>query len=116
MSTPTCRISAVSDDWAMKGCHIHVGRVEVSLHPDHLGGLTFDCPFSSTSAESLEAAISVVQACLADGEFLSRLISAIERATEHMPSVQGFWATKANGRLKEFKHLLQALHRMHARS
>jgi hypothetical protein len=96
----------------MKGCHVHVGRIEISLHPDNSGGIVFDCPFASSSAKDFDAATSVLRACLRDSQFRDQLHSAIRRAMEHMPSVQGFWAKKANGRLREFKFLLLALGRM----
>ncbi len=107
-----CRISKVCDDWASKGCHVHVGRVEVSIHPDHLGGITFDSPFASTPEPDWVAAKAIVLSRLEDPQFRAQLRSAIQRATEYMPSVTGFWATKANGRLLEFKYLLLALERM----
>jgi len=112
MNRSECRISAVSDDWAMKGCHVHVGRVEVSIHPDNFGGVTYRSPFSSTTDKELAPAIAVVKMHLADASFLTSLISAVGRASEHMPSVEGFWAERANGRLFEFMRLLRALHRM----
>ena len=43
-----CRISAVSEDWVDKGCHVHVASVELALRPDHLGGIVFRSVFSST--------------------------------------------------------------------
>jgi hypothetical protein len=107
-----CEISAVSDDWASKGCHVHVGRVEVSIHPDHLGGVCFDSPFSSTRMRDLEAATSSVRESLSDPEFRRQLRAAIERAQVHMLSIQGLWQAKARGRLLEFKYLILALDRM----
>ena len=101
----------MSDDWAMKGCHVHVGKVEVSIHPNHLGGVLFRTPFSSTPTVELDAAITVVRSWLNDTSFRQRLLAAIERAAEHMPSIEGFWSTRANGRLKEFKFLILALQR-----
>jgi hypothetical protein len=56
--------------------------------------------------------VSVVREWLEDPEFRTRLITSIERAAEHMASIQGFWSERANGRLKEFKFLLLALHRI----
>ena len=42
-----CRISPISDDWVVKGCHLHVGKVEVVLRPDLLRtrpvAITVDC-------------------------------------------------------------------------
>jgi hypothetical protein len=106
-----CRISTVSDDWAAKGCHVHVGNVEVSLHPDHLGGIVFDTPFSTTPGRDLRAAIARVKDALNDSRFRSQLGAAIRRAMAYMPGVVGYWSVKARGRLREFKFLLLALER-----
>jgi hypothetical protein len=108
----TCRISAISDDWASKGCHVHVGRIEVAIRPDHLGRVAFKKVFSSTPDGDLLKAVSIVKLSLGDDGFRTRLRSAIERAKLHMPSVEGYWEAKARGRLLEFKFLLLALDRM----
>jgi hypothetical protein len=34
-----CLPSAVADDWVKKGCHIHVHGVELTVAPDHQGGV-----------------------------------------------------------------------------
>ena len=31
------RVSAVTDDWVAKGCHIHIDWVELAVRPDHDG-------------------------------------------------------------------------------
>jgi hypothetical protein len=98
-----CRISAVSDDWVSKGCHVHIGRVEVSIPPDHLGGLCFRSPFSSIGDKDLDAAITLVSHSLPDPEFRRSVRSAVERAMIYLLSIEGFWVAKVRGRLREFK-------------
>jgi hypothetical protein len=105
-----CEISAVSGDWANKGCHVHVGRAEVSIHPDHLGGVCFR--LIRGREQERDAAFAVVRQCLGDPRFRRQLRSAVDRAREYMPSVEGHFATKARGRMREFKYLVLALDRM----
>ena len=114
MDRTTCRISKVGNDWAMKDCHVHIGRLEISIHPDHLGGVVFDRPFEIGSDQDYEAARNVVEACLREASFRAELRSAIERAMQHMQSISGYWSRKARGRMKEFKFLLLAIERMEA--
>jgi hypothetical protein len=34
-----CRISKINVDWVAKGCHIHVGPVELAVRPGENGGI-----------------------------------------------------------------------------
>ena len=61
-----CRISPVGEDWVKKGCHVHVGCVELVLCPDHLGGIVFRSPFSSAMQWELDAAAGLVTGMLED--------------------------------------------------
>jgi hypothetical protein len=44
-----CQASKVTDDWVVKGCHIHIGAVELIVFPDHKGGLGFKSFFTVTA-------------------------------------------------------------------
>jgi hypothetical protein len=75
-----CRISPVSEDWADKGCHLHVGKVEVALRPDHVGGIVCRRVFSKTEDWEIEAASKLVDAALADTVWRRKLRATVERA------------------------------------
>ena len=36
-----CQASRVSTDWVVKGCHIHIGAVELRVFPDDKGSVGF---------------------------------------------------------------------------
>ena len=67
------RISPISDDWVVKGCHLHVGTVEVALRPDHLGGIVCRKVFSTTADWEIDAASKEVMKWLEDPAWRSRL-------------------------------------------
>jgi hypothetical protein len=106
-----CRISPVGDDWVKKGCHVHVGVVELALRLDHLGGIVFRSPFSSTSEWELNAAARLVGRLLDDSVWRKKLEEAIERAMVHLMGVRGPMYDLARGRLFELRKLLRALER-----
>ncbi len=106
-----CRISAVSDDWVAKGCHVHVASVELALRPDHLGGIAY-CPvFSSTNTWQLWVAEQLVKVKLEDVPWRNKLKNTIERAMTHLMGVQGANYDLARGRLLELRMLVRALER-----
>ena len=84
-----CRISAVSEDWVGKGCHVHVASVELALRPDHLGGIVFRPVFSTTDDWQLWVAARLVEAKLDDVLWCNKLKDTIERAMTHLMGVQG---------------------------
>src|SRR5207249_6707125 len=49
-----CQASKVTDDWVVKGCHIHIGAVELVVFPDHRGGVGFK-PFFTVTAKNEKA-------------------------------------------------------------
>jgi hypothetical protein len=107
-----CRPSVVTEDWVKKGCHIHVGAVELVVRPDHLGGVVFRPWFSKTPPEQAAVAIKIArEQCLADEDMRRRWIRDIEHAALYMLGYEGSLESLANGRLLEFKFLVLALER-----
>jgi hypothetical protein len=106
-----CRISPVGDDWVKKGCHVHVGGVELALRPDHLGGIVFRSLFASTLEWELDAAARLVSGLLDDPVWRKHLEEAIERAMIHLMGVRGPMYELARGRLFELRKLHRALER-----
>jgi len=106
-----CRISAVSEDWVGKGCHVHAASVELALRPDHLGGIVFRRVFSSTDDWQLWVAEQLVKAKLDDVLWRNKLKGTIERAMTHLIGVQGQNYDLARGRLFELRMLVRALER-----
>ncbi len=108
------RISAISDDWVGKGCHIHIDRVELAVRPNHLGGVIFERVFSSTRDADFEVAARIAHDLLGDAEFRSKLRDSIRRAMTYLLGTTGRQRPLARGRLREFKFLLVALDRLEA--
>jgi len=106
-----CRISPVGDDWVVKGCHLHVGRIEVVLRPDHKGGIVCRKVFSSTTDREIDLASGEVTEWLKDPVVRARLTNRIERAMEYLLGVVGELNVTARGRLREFRMILVALER-----
>jgi hypothetical protein len=106
-----CRISVVGEDWANKGCHLHVRGVEVVLRPDHLGSVTCKKLFASTSDWKADAASVLVFEQLKDPKWRRRLIHSIERAMVFLLGVQAQKQPRARGSLREMRELLRALER-----
>ena len=107
-----CRPSVVADDWVVKGCHIHVGGVELAVRPDHTGGIVFRPVFSSTPKAEIAAAIRVaVRDCLTDPTHRARWRRDIGRAMRFLRTYTGALESLANGRLLEFRFLLIAIDR-----
>jgi hypothetical protein len=109
-----CRISPISDDWVVKGCHLHVGKVEVVLRPDHLGGIVCRKVFSTTADWEIEAASKEIRKALEDPEWRGRLKGRLEGAMDFLLGVEGRLYPKARGRLREFRMLVVALGRLEA--
>jgi hypothetical protein len=107
-----CLPSVVTNDWVVKGCHIHVGAVELRVAPDHKGSVIFLPVFSSTSIVPLGKAIKIAkQRCLPDVNVRDRWKRSLRQATRFMLGYRGILSTKANGRMFEFKLLIIALDR-----
>jgi hypothetical protein len=106
--------SIVTNDWVVKGCHIHMGAVELAVFPDHKGGVGFRSVFAVTARnrDAINAALnSVVHDCLQDPLVRSRWIRSLRNAIIFMVSFDGEPSTLANGRMVEFKFLIDALER-----
>jgi hypothetical protein len=109
-----CQASKVTDDWVVKGCHIHIGAVELIVFPDHKGGLGFK-PFFTVTARNqravTEATRMAQEECLPDPQVRKRWIRSLNQAMSYMLSFDGEPSTLANGRMLEFKFLIIALER-----
>ena len=103
-----CRISPVGDDWVKKGCHVHVGSVELVLRPDHLGGIVFRSPFSSALPWELDAAARLVSDLLDDPTWRGKLKETVEKAMAHLMGVRGTMYDLARGKLYELRKLVRS--------
>ena len=90
-----CRISPVSDDWAVKGCHAHFGRTEFAIRPDHLGGFVCRKVFSSTTDEELPEAEKAFELSMRDRDWRRKLREAVARG---MKDLQGLCRGNAVGK------------------
>ncbi len=108
------RISVISDDWVDKGCHIHIRHVELSVHPDHLGGIVFRRVFSSTLDADYHRANQIALDLLGDGEFVRKLATDVRRAMNFLQGITGYKRSLALGRLREFNFILVALEKLEA--
>jgi hypothetical protein len=107
-----CRISKVNDDWVEKGCHVHVGNVEVALRPDHLGGVVCRKVYSRIADWELDAATKVVLEQLRKSRWRRQLRRTVKKGMVHLLGVEGEDRAAARGRLRELRMLLVALERM----
>ena len=109
-----CQPSKVTNDWVVKGCHIHIGAVELVVFPDHRGGLGVK-PFFRVTAGDRRAVTEAIriaeEECLPDPEVRKHWIWSLNQATNYMLSFDGEPSTLANGRMLEFKFLIIALER-----
>jgi hypothetical protein len=109
-----CRPSPVTDDWVVKGCHIHVDGVEIAVRPTHAvtyrDGIVFKKVFRSTSDRAFQIAARMArEECLADPKVRARWRRALERGISFVRSFEGEPADLANGRQYEFIRLIRHL-------
>lgn len=108
------RISAITEDWVDKGCHVHINQIELAVRPDHLGSMVFRKVFSSTSDADEDVATRIAAKLLDDPEFRTKLCDSIIRAMDYLPGIEGRKKSLARGRLREFRFLIIALERLEA--
>jgi hypothetical protein len=106
-----CRPSTVTDDWVVKGCHIHVDGIELAVRPAHspnyLDGFVFRRVFSSTSGDAFQAAARKArETCLPDPIVRARWRRSLKQGIDFVRSFTGEPAEKANGRQYEFLRLI----------
>jgi hypothetical protein len=106
------RISPISDDWVVKGFHLHLGKIELAMHPDHQGDIVFKKVFASTPDHDANAAISDAKDLLNDPQCRTRFRETLERAMEFLTGIEGALRPLARGRLCEFHFLRIALRRL----
>lgn len=107
-----CQLSPLADDWVTKGFHMKVLRIEVSMKPDHQGGITFKPVFRSTKDKDAWVAIKRAVELLQDAEWRRHFRDVIEKAIQYMTEVRGNNQQLALGRGAEFRFLLAALDRL----
>jgi hypothetical protein len=107
-----CRISTVSNDWVVKGFHIHVDGIELAMRPDHSGGIVFRKVFRSTSDTDASRATKIAASLLDDPTWRRRFRAAIERGMEFLLGVEGDYHDLARGRTCELHYLKIALDRL----
>ena len=107
-----CQASTVTDDWVSKGCHIHVNGVELNVFSNHLGKIDFRAVFSKAPLNLVQQAIKTArELCLPDPETRKKWIRRLEMARVFMNGFEGEPASKARGRMLEFKFIRIALER-----
>jgi hypothetical protein len=107
-----CEPSTVADDWIVKGFHLHIGRVELALRPDHRGGVVFRPVFSAHARAVVEDAMrTATRECLTDASVRNRWIKSIKRAVLLLLSHDGDLEDLARGRMAEMNFLRIALER-----
>jgi hypothetical protein len=109
-----CQASKVTNDWVVKGCHIHIGPTELRVFPDHLGRVGFGPFFAVTTRNKQQVAAAIktaTEVCLEDPQVRARWIRSLRQGIRCMLSFDGEPATRANGRMLEFKFLILALER-----
>jgi hypothetical protein len=107
-----CRISKLSDDWVVKGFHLHVYAIELAMHPDHLGGIVFSSLFSGISQGEAGVAIKRARELLHEPEWRNRFYREARRARDFVRRHSGRMAPLAHGRAAEFHFLMVALRRL----
>ena len=106
------RISKLSEDWAKKGFHVHVGKVEVIIRPDHHGGYVFRKAFALTPDKEFNAAVRALKRDLQDAKARRLIHAKAERALEYLRSLgKGVDDTARMARQKaaEIKFLIHAM-------
>jgi hypothetical protein len=108
-----CEASKVTQDWVVKGCHIHIGAVDIGVFPNHKRGLGFKSVFAVTAknGEAVAGALKLAEECLLDPDVRRSWVGSLRRATRFMMSVEGVLSELARGRMLEFKFLIIALER-----
>ena len=106
-----CRPSVISQDWIVKGFHLHVGPVEVAVRPGHRPGLiVLESCFSAAASRDVDAAIRAVRAqCLDEPAVRVAWQRTIDRAVQYLGGQRGDLADLANGRKAELVFLWHAL-------
>ena len=106
-----CRPSVISDDWVMKGFHVHIEHVELVVRPGHRRGeVVFKNFFSSAAKKDVEAAVKDIRdRCLEDPTVRKQWCSTIDRAIGYLEGYRGELAELANGRKAELTFLKRAL-------
>src|ERR1700687_1350798 len=97
-----CRPSTVTDDWVVKGCHIHVDAVELAVRPTHVAtyrdGFVFKKIFRSTSVEAFQVAVRKSrEECLTDAQVRASWRRALKRGLAFVRSFSAEPADLANG-------------------
>ena len=109
-----CQASIVADDWVVKGCHIHIGKIELVVYPNHLGGVGFK-PFFTvkhSNKQMVGAALKIArEQCINDPLVRKGWVRSLNQAIRCMLSFDGEPKKLANGRMLEFKFLIVALER-----
>jgi hypothetical protein len=109
-----CRPSTVTDDWVVKGCHIHVDGVELAVRPTHSAtyrdGFVFKKIFRSTSDQAYQVAVRKArEECLTAPDVRARWRRALQGGLAFVRSFSGEPANLANGRQYEFVRLIRHL-------
>jgi hypothetical protein len=110
------RISTISEDWVVKGFHLHYHDVELAMRPDHRGEIVFKKVFASTSDREAHPAITSADELLKDPHWRLRFQETIDRAKPFLMGVEGKLRPLARGRLCEFHFLTIALDKLEQRN
>lgn len=108
-----CDPSVVSDDWVTKGCHIHIGGVELKVISNHHGKIVFKGFFAATTEAEFNWAREIAfEECLPSSDIRQKWLKRLESARVFMNDFRSSnikLENKANGRMLEFKFLRFAI-------
>lgn len=106
-----CKPSVISDDWVVKGFHLHVQGIELAVRPGHeRGKVVFRSVFSRKPPKAVQSAVEWVHKnCLADAKVKAQWHQTIEKAIDYLSGYNGELAQLARGRMAELTFLKRAL-------
>jgi hypothetical protein len=107
-----CRISKLSEDWIVKGFHIHVYDIELVMRPDYQGGIVFKKLFRSVSDEMARPAIERARELLQDVHWRRLFHREAMRGREYVRRTSTRLEELATGRAAELTFILAALRKM----
>ena len=83
--------------------------VELSVRPNHTGGVTFVPVFSGERPSAVRAAIREAEEDLANPKFVTRLRDTADRATSFLGSHESQLARGRSGETRQLSHALGRL-------
>lgn len=108
-AAPNIRVSPMSDDWATKGAHMHVGSSEVRVFPTGDGGVGFEGLRMSNGMASTRDVLTARDAIMGSPALRDDLMSKARSAMTEMNDHN--WGNSVN-RAAEMNFLIKALEKI----